>query len=66
MAEWLESYATALELNVWTSSRVISATQESNGKWAVRVKQENADAERVFYVNHVGSSCEYFISRNPF
>lgn len=54
MADWLESYATKLSLKVWTSSRVLSATQGSNGKWSVRVKQENADEERVFLVDNFG------------
>jgi len=49
----LEHYAEALELNVWTSSTVLSLTQDPITKlWSVTVKQKNGK-ERVFKVKHV-------------
>ncbi|KAF8961601.1 hypothetical protein BDZ97DRAFT_1190907 [Flammula alnicola] len=52
MAEWLESYAKLLELNVWTSSTVLGATQEPNGKWTVQVQRLDSQTKRIFRVNH--------------
>ncbi|THG94114.1 hypothetical protein EW026_g7289 [Hermanssonia centrifuga] len=53
LADWLEFYAGALELNVWTSSTVTNATHnEETGKWAVTVKREDG-SERIFQVDHV-------------
>lgn len=45
-ADWLESYASSLELNVWTSSTVVSAVQNTtNSKWKVTIQR--ADGELV-------------------
>lgn len=53
LADWLEFYAEALELNIWTSSTVTKAVRDENtGKWAVTVKKADG-AERVFHVDHV-------------
>ncbi|KAF9522146.1 FAD/NAD-binding domain-containing protein [Crepidotus variabilis] len=53
LANWLESYAEALELNVWTSTTVVSATQDLNSKiWSVKVKRDDR-SERVFTMKHV-------------
>ncbi|KAF8813407.1 FAD/NAD(P)-binding domain-containing protein [Phlegmacium glaucopus] len=53
IANWLEHYAEAMELNVWTSSTVINSTQDPTTKlWSVTVKQQNGK-ERVFKVKHV-------------
>lgn len=53
LADWLEFYAEALELNVWTSSTVTKATRdEKTGKWAVTVRKPDG-SERVFHVDHV-------------
>ncbi|KAJ3571074.1 hypothetical protein NP233_g3990 [Leucocoprinus birnbaumii] len=56
LANWLEGYAEAMELNVWTSSTVTKATQDSTTKrWQVTVETK-ADAEttmRVFNVKHL-------------
>ncbi|KAK2462191.1 hypothetical protein APHAL10511_005779 [Amanita phalloides] len=53
MANWLESYADALELNVWTSSVVTQATQDPSSKhWKVTVKRGNG-TERVLTVKHI-------------
>ncbi|KAG6852360.1 hypothetical protein C0991_000372 [Blastosporella zonata] len=52
IAEWLESYATLLELNVWTSSTVESALQDDKHKWSVCVRREDGSS-RVLVVNHL-------------
>ena len=53
MANWLEHYAEAMELNVWTSSTVINSTQDPVTKiWSATVKQRNGK-DRIFKVNHI-------------
>ncbi|KAF9522161.1 hypothetical protein CPB83DRAFT_887710 [Crepidotus variabilis] len=53
LANWLESYAEALELNVWTSTTVVDARQDPQSKiWSVRVKKEDG-SERVLKVRHI-------------
>lgn len=53
VANWLESYADILDLNVWTSSEVTAAVQDpSDNKWKVAVKRGDG-TERVLKVNHV-------------
>ncbi|KAH7888534.1 FAD/NAD(P)-binding domain-containing protein [Phlebopus sp. FC_14] len=53
LADWLESYAHSLELNVWTSATVASVEPGTQGKrWSVRVIRGD-EKERTFEVNHV-------------
>ncbi|TFK70711.1 FAD/NAD(P)-binding domain-containing protein [Pluteus cervinus] len=52
LAGWLQNYAEALELNVWTSSQVMKATQDDAGKWHVTVRKADGQ-DRVFVVNHL-------------
>ncbi|EMD41360.1 hypothetical protein CERSUDRAFT_79019 [Gelatoporia subvermispora B] len=52
LADWLEFYAEAMELNVWTSSTVTHAEQDENLKWHVTVKRADG-SERKFVVDHV-------------
>lgn len=53
LANWLESYADALELNVWTSSTVTQAVQDpSSEHWKVTVKRSDG-TERMFIVEHL-------------
>ncbi|KAI0089793.1 FAD/NAD(P)-binding domain-containing protein [Irpex rosettiformis] len=53
VANWLEFFAEAMELNVWTSSTVTSATKNPDtGKWDVTVKRVDG-TERIFHVDHV-------------
>jgi cation diffusion facilitator CzcD-associated flavoprotein CzcO len=53
LANWLEFYADSLELNVWTSSTVLSAKQDTSSKaWTVRVRLPRGN-ERELVVNHV-------------
>ncbi|KAF8625300.1 hypothetical protein AX15_005434 [Amanita polypyramis BW_CC] len=52
-ANWLEAYAEALELNVWTSSTVLKVSQDPvSKKWDVTVKCADG-SERVLDVKHV-------------
>ncbi|KAF9522147.1 hypothetical protein CPB83DRAFT_823118 [Crepidotus variabilis] len=53
LANWLESYAEALELNVWTSTTVLNATQDpQTNVWSIKVKKGDG-SERVFKVKHL-------------
>ncbi|KAF8882841.1 hypothetical protein BD779DRAFT_1612399 [Infundibulicybe gibba] len=52
LAGWLESYADIFDLNVWTSSPVISARPTPSNKWSVTVRRPDGQ-ERVLNVNHV-------------
>jgi hypothetical protein len=51
LANWLENYAETMELNVWLSAEVLSAAQDSAGKWNVVVSRNGT--KRTFCVNHV-------------
>jgi cation diffusion facilitator CzcD-associated flavoprotein CzcO len=53
VADWLEGYASALELDVWTSSTVTRASQDPKTKqWTVEIERANAGT-RSFVVNHL-------------
>ncbi|KAI0074817.1 FAD/NAD(P)-binding domain-containing protein [Panus rudis PR-1116 ss-1] len=61
LANWLEFYADAMELNVWTSAEVKKAERDENGgdgpgnnkgKWVVTVRKGDG-SERVFRVDHL-------------
>ncbi|KAF4613741.1 hypothetical protein D9613_008103 [Agrocybe pediades] len=53
LANWLEHYVEAMELNVWTSSTVLNAKQNPETKaWAITVKKDDGN-ERVFHVRHL-------------
>ncbi|KAG1751336.1 FAD/NAD(P)-binding domain-containing protein [Suillus paluster] len=52
-ADWLESYAHSMELDVWTSATVMSVIPGTKGKkWSVAVQRADG-RERTFEVNHV-------------
>ncbi|KAJ7636281.1 hypothetical protein FB45DRAFT_1055746 [Roridomyces roridus] len=51
LANWLEHYAEAMELDVWTSSTVKSARKNAAGTWDVVVERDGV--ERVFNPHHV-------------
>ena len=55
LAGWLEYYAEAMELNVWTSSTVLKAIPDANHEWDVTVKRADG-SERVLHVRHVVSA----------
>ncbi|KAG2078548.1 FAD/NAD(P)-binding domain-containing protein [Suillus decipiens] len=53
LADWLESYAHSMELDVWTSATVVSVIPGTKGKkWTVAVQRADG-VERTFEVNHV-------------
>jgi len=53
LADWLESYAHSMELDVWTSATVVSVIPGTQGKkWSVLVQRADG-RERTFEVNHV-------------
>ena len=55
LAGWLEYYAEAMELNVWTSSTVLKAIPDANHEWDVTVKRADG-SERILHVRHVVSA----------
>ena len=55
LAGWLEYYAEAMELNVWTSSTVLKAVQDANNEWDVSVQRPDGST-RVLHVRHVVSA----------
>jgi cation diffusion facilitator CzcD-associated flavoprotein CzcO len=46
IADWFESYASAMELNVWTSAEMTSsAYDEATGRWTLRVRTPEGERE---------------------
>lgn len=46
MGDWLELYAQAMELNVWTGTELLSARHdEATGKWTARVRRDGREIE---------------------
>jgi cation diffusion facilitator CzcD-associated flavoprotein CzcO len=44
LAGWLEYYAEAMELNIWTNAEVLSATfEEPTGLWSVRILRDSEE-----------------------
>ncbi|WP_200956459.1 NAD(P)-binding domain-containing protein [Nocardioides sp. Soil777] len=42
LAHWLESYAEAMELNVWTGARVLHGERDDDtGRWRVRIRRDD-------------------------
>ncbi|KAH9484720.1 Indole-3-pyruvate monooxygenase YUCCA1 [Psilocybe cubensis] len=53
LANWLEFYADAMELNVWTSANITETVQDpSTNKWKVTIKRQDG-TERKLVVNHI-------------
>ncbi|KAH7925195.1 FAD/NAD-binding domain-containing protein [Leucogyrophana mollusca] len=52
LADWIESYAHSLELDVWTSATVVHAAEVVGKGWNVTVKRDGA-AERTLFVRHL-------------
>ncbi|KAJ6515648.1 hypothetical protein C8R45DRAFT_957213 [Mycena sanguinolenta] len=52
LANWLEYYAEALEVPVWTSSEVTAASLDASGMWKVTVSNSQGSS-RVFTVKHL-------------
>ncbi|KAF9779781.1 hypothetical protein BJ322DRAFT_1012818 [Thelephora terrestris] len=56
LADWLESYAKIMELNVWTSSTVTSAEKDPSGGWIVnltRILPDGTESQRVLRPTHL-------------
>lgn len=55
MGDWLEWYASALELTTWTDSSVVAATQKPSGEWQIDVQRGTKENKytRTFYPKHV-------------
>ncbi|KAJ7624512.1 hypothetical protein FB45DRAFT_1086278 [Roridomyces roridus] len=51
IANWLDHYAEAMELDVWTSSTVKSARKNAEGTWDVIVERDGK--ERIFHPKHL-------------
>ena len=52
LGNWLETYAWAMECNVWTGATVLGAAfDESAGRWSVRI--ERADGVRMLHPRHL-------------
>ena len=52
IADWLEFYASAMELNVWTNTELLSsAYDEATSSWTIRVRTEQG--ERELHPKHV-------------
>ena len=54
LADWLEFYASALDLNVWTSANIQSVRfDEAAGRWEMKVKHGASDETRTVRPRHV-------------
>ncbi len=55
LGNWLESYADALDLRVWTASNVVEAKQDPiTNVWTLKIER-NGQGERVLKPKHVVS-----------
>ncbi len=46
IADWFESYASAMELNVWTSAEMTSSSyDEASGRWTLHVRTPDGERE---------------------
>jgi len=53
-ADWLEFYAKALELNVWTSALVEKVGKDEKGQWNVTVRRGGPNGTvRILHPTHV-------------
>lgn len=53
LADWLEFYASAMDLNVWTGSEVVDGSFDAEaGRWTVKVRRADGD-ERTLQPSHV-------------
>jgi len=55
MGDWLEWYASALELNTWTDSSVVAAAQKPTGEWDITVRHGSGENQttRTFHPKQV-------------
>ncbi|KAF9780086.1 FAD/NAD(P)-binding domain-containing protein [Thelephora terrestris] len=60
-ADWLEFYAQALELNVWTSALVEKVGKDERGRWIVTVRRGGPNGTvRILHPTHVIVAAGYF------
>lgn len=53
-ADWMEFYAQALELNVWTSALVEKVGKDQEGQWTVTVRRGGPNGTvRILHPTHV-------------
>ena len=53
LADWFETYASAMELNVWTQTELLGATyDDASGQWTVAVRRADGE-ERTLHPSHV-------------
>lgn len=55
MGDWLEWYASALELTAWTDSNILAATKKPTGEWEVTVERGTGEGKymRTFHPKQV-------------
>lgn len=57
LAEWFDSYAKAMEINVWPSTKLLSSKwDEKKGEWTVELERKKADGtieKRTFHPRHI-------------
>ena len=59
--EWLEFYAKALELNVWTSALVEKVGKDEKGQWNITVRRGGPNGTvRTLHPTHVIIACGLF------
>jgi putative flavoprotein involved in K+ transport len=53
LADWLESYASIMELNVWTGTELVASERDGEaGRWTVTLRRTDG-SERVVHPHHV-------------
>ena len=55
----MENYADALDLNCWTSSKVVKASRDANNMWHVTVEKGDGTT-RIFVVKHAVLAMGYW------
>ena len=54
LANWFEAYAEAMEINVWTSTEMVSGSyDEAAGQWTITLRNVQDGSERVVKPRHV-------------
>ncbi|CAH0055956.1 unnamed protein product [Clonostachys solani] len=55
MGDWLEWYASAMELTAWTDSNVLAAKQTASGEWEIKIQRGSGESRstRTFHPKQV-------------
>lgn len=48
MGDWLEWYASAMELTTWTNSSVLAAKQASSGEWEITIQRASDESSQTW------------------